>query len=52
MVLQGPIGLDLWLGLRAAHLKGAPKVGPIKAHLEGRPQAYTSNGKREGRPQP
>ena len=22
------------MGLRAAHLKGAPKVGPARAHLE------------------
>ena len=33
MGLEGPIGLDLWWGLRAAHLKGAPKVGPTRAHL-------------------
>ena len=33
MGLERPIGLDLWWGLRAAHLKGAPKVGPTRAHL-------------------
>ena len=37
MGLERPIGLESWWGLGAAHLKGAPKVGPIKAHLEGRP---------------
>ena len=52
MGLERPIGLESWWGLGAAHLKGAPKVGPIKAHLEGRPQAYISKGKGEGLPQP
>ena len=27
------LGLDLRWELRAAHLKGAPKVGPTRAHL-------------------
>ena len=33
MGLERPIGLDLRWGLRAAHLKGAPKVGPTRALL-------------------
>ena len=33
MGLERPIGLGLQWGLRAAHLKGAPKVGPTRAHL-------------------
>ena len=33
MSLERPIELDLWWGLRAAQLKGAPKVGPTRAHL-------------------
>ena len=33
MGLEGAIGLDLWWRFRAAHLKGAPKVGPTRAHL-------------------
>ena len=52
MGLERPIELESWWGLGAAHLKGAPKVGPIKAHLEGRPQAYISKGKGEGHPNP
>ena len=52
MGLERPIRLESWWGLGAAHLKGVPKVGPIKAHLEGRPQAYITKGKGEGRPQP
>ena len=52
MGLERPIGLESWWGLGAAHLKGAPKVGPIKAHLEGRPQAYISKGKGRGAPNP
>ena len=38
MGLERPIGLESWWGLGAAHLKGAPKVGPIKAHLERHPR--------------
>ena len=52
MGLERPVGLESWWGIGAAHLKGAPNVGPTKAHLEGRPQAYISKGKGEGRPQP
>ena len=33
MGLEMPIGLDLRWGLRAAHLKEAPKVGTTRAHL-------------------
>ena len=52
MGLERPIGLESWWGHGAAHLKGVPKVGPIKAHLEGRPQAYISKGKGRGAPNP
>ena len=33
MGLERSIGLDSWWGLRVAHLKGAPKVGPTRDHL-------------------
>ena len=33
MTLERPIGLDLRWGLRAAHLKEAPNMGPTRAHL-------------------
>ena len=33
MGLEMPIGLESWWGFRAAHLKGAPMVGPTRAHL-------------------
>ena len=49
MGLEGPIGLDLWWGLRAAHLKGAPKVGPTRAHL-GAPTRAIKGGEEEGAP--
>ena len=52
MGLERPIGLESWWGLGAAHLKGAPKVGPIKAHLEGCLRAYISKEKGEEHPQP
>ena len=49
MGLEGPIGLDLWWGLRAAHLKGAPKVGPTRAHL-GVPTRAIKGGEEGGTP--
>ena len=52
MGLERPIGLESWWGLGAAHLKGAPKVGPIKAHLGARPQGYISKGKGGATSQP
>ena len=36
------------LGLRAAHLKGAPKVGPTRAHLGAPTRAI--KGREEGAP--
>ena len=47
MGLEMPIGLDLWWGFRAAHLKGAPKVGPTRAH-RGAPTRAIKGG--EGAP--
>ena len=47
MGLERPIELDLRWGLRAAHLKGAPKVGPTRAHL-GTPTRTIKGG--EGAP--
>jgi len=49
MGLEGPIVLDLWWGLRAAHLKGAPKVGPTRAHL-GAPTRAIKGGEEGGVP--
>ena len=49
MGLERPIGLDLWWGLRAAHLKGVPKVGPTRAHL-GAPTGAIKGGKEGGTP--
>ena len=48
MGLERPIGLDLWWRLRAAHLKGAPKVGPTRAHLGASTRAI--KGGEEGAP--
>ena len=45
--LERPMGLDLPWGLRAAHLKGVPKVGPTRAHL-GAPTRAIKGG--EGAP--
>ena len=45
--LERPIGLGLQWGLRAAHLKGAPKVGPTRAHL-GVPTRAIKGGKEVG----
>ena len=47
MGLDRPIGLDLWWGLRAAHLKGAPKVGPTRVHL-GAPTRAIKGGEEGG----
>ena len=49
MGLERPIGLESWWGLRAAHLKGAPKVGPTRAHL-GAPTRAIKGGEGEGVP--
>ena len=49
MGLEGAIGLDLWWRFRAAHLKGAPKVGPTRAHL-GAPTRAIKGGEGEGAP--
>ena len=49
MGLERPKGLDLQWGLRAAHLKGAPKVGPTTTHL-GAPTRAIKGG--EGAPHP
>ena len=53
MSLKRPIELDLWWGLRAAHLKGAPMVGPTRAHL-GAPTRTIKGGEDggEGAPHP
>ena len=47
MGLERPIGLDFWWGLRAAHLNGAPKVGPTRAHL-GAPTRAVKGGEEGG----
>ena len=47
MGLERPMGLDLRWGLRAAHLKGAPKVGPTRAHL-GAPTRAIKGGEEGG----
>ena len=49
MGLERPIGLDFWWGLIAAHLKGAPKVGPTRAHL-GAPTRAINGGEEGGAP--
>ena len=49
MGLERPIGLVSWSGLRVAHLKGAPKVGPTRAHL-GAPTRAIKGGEEGGRP--
>ena len=49
MGLERPIGLDLRWGLRAAHLKEAPKVGTTRAHL-GAPTRAIKGGEGEGAP--
>ena len=49
MGLERSIGLDFWWGLRAAHLKRAPKVGPTRAHL-GAPTRAIKGGEKGGRP--
>ena len=41
MGLERPIELDLRWGLRAAHLKGAPKVGPTRAIKGGEGEALS-----------
>ena len=41
--------MDFWWGLRAAHLKGAPKVGPTRAHL-GVPTRAIKGGEEGGTP--
>ena len=48
MDLERPMGLDLRWGLREAHLKGAPKVGPTRAHLGAPTRAIKGGG--EGSP--
>ena len=50
MGLERPIGLDLRWGLRATHLKGAPKVGPIRAHLGAPTRAIKGGEGGEGAP--
>ena len=50
MGLERPIGLDSWWGLRAAHLKGVPKVGPTRAQLGAPTRAIKRRGKGEGVP--
>ena len=50
MGLERPIGLDLRWGLRAAHLKGAPKVGPTRAHLGAPTRAIKGGEGGEGVP--
>ena len=50
MGLERSIGLDFWWGLRAAHLKGVPKVGPTRAHLEAPTMAIKRRGGGEGAP--
>ena len=49
MGLERTMGLDLRWGLRAAHLKGAPKVGPTRAHL-GAPTRAIEGGEEGGAP--
>ena len=49
MSIERPIELDLWWGLRAAHLKGAPMVGPTRAHL-GAPTRAIKGGEEGGAP--
>ena len=49
MGLERPMGLDLRWGLREAHLKGVPNVGPNRAHL-GAPTRAIKGGE-EGAPQ-
>ena len=49
MGLERPIGLESWCGLRAAHLKVAPKVGPTRAHLGASTRAI-KGGEGEGAP--
>ena len=50
MGLEGSIGLDLWWGLRAAQLKGAPMVGPTRAHLGAPTRAIKGGERGRGRP--
>ena len=50
MGLERPIGLDFWWGLRAAHLNGAPKVGPTRAHLGAPTRAIKGGEGGEGAP--
>ena len=50
MGLERPIGLESWWGLRAAHLKGAPKVGPTRAHLGAPTRAIKGGEEGRGRP--
>ena len=52
MGLERPIGLDLRWGLGAAHLKGAPKVGPTRAHLVAPIRAIKGGERGRGRPIP
>ena len=49
MGLDRPIELNFWWGLIAAHLKGAPKVGPTRAH-RGAPTRAIKGGEGEGAP--
>ena len=49
MSLERPIGLESWWGLGAAHLKGAPKVGPTRAHLGTPTKTIKGGEERRGR---